>query len=454
MVTAEEPLEAEYGASGSHGSLRSLIRAASGSFGLIIFNTAATLITSILLARIMGVADFGIYALAVATVTLLGIPAILGFDRLVVRDVAVFLSQGSEGLARGLMRRSQQVTIGISLALASVAAVVAWLTASGGLSPTLLALLAGLAALPFLAGGRVIQAALMGLHHVIIGQSPELFFRPLVFLALVGVVFATSPLTLDAPVVVSLHGLSLAAAFALSALLLRSRTPKSVRRARPVYQTRAWILGALSLAFLSAASILNSQTGVVILGAFDSAEGAGLYAVAQRGALLIAFPLMAVNSALAPTAARLWAVGDVERLQRLVTVSARALLLVSLPLALAFVAFGREILSIAFGPEFGSADSALSILALAQLANAAAGSVGILLIMTGNQRRAAAGITLGAAVNIVLSIVLIPTMGVAGAAIAAAGGLILSNVLLVEIARRTLGIHSTALGRIAIRDIR
>jgi len=148
-------------------------------------------------------------------------------------------------------------------------------------------------------------------------------------------------------------------------------------------------------------------------------------------------------------AARLWASGDVERLQRLVTLSARGLLVVSFPLAMAFIFFGRPLLGVAFGAEFVAADGALAILALGQVVNAATGSVGTVLVMSGNQRRAAVGITLGAIVNVTLGILFIPMLGVAGAALAAACGLVVANILLVSIARRTLGIDSTPLGRVA-----
>jgi O-antigen/teichoic acid export membrane protein len=140
----------------------------------------------------------------------------------------------------------------------------------------------------------------------------------------------------------------------------------------------------------------------------------------------------------------------VDHLQRLVTASSRGLLLLSFPIALTFAAFGREIVTVVFGPEFAAADGALAILSAGQLVNAAAGSVATLLVMTGNQRQAALGIASGACLNGVIGVTLIPTMAVNGAAVAAACSMIFSNLLLVELARRSLGIHSTALGRITL----
>jgi O-antigen/teichoic acid export membrane protein len=427
---------------------RRLARSAGGTLGLNVLNVAVTIVTTVLLARIMGAFGYGIFAFVAATVTLLGIPAILGVDRLLIRDVAVYAQRGADGLARGLLRRAAQLVLGISILIAVAAALAAWIVAEGVMSAGLLTFWLGVAALPFLALGRVVQAALMGLHHVVLGQAPEYLLRPAVFLALVLVVYATAGVSLDAPLAVLLHGVSLAVACIVSVLILRARTPKSVRQAKPVYQTSRWTWAALSLAFLSGAAVLNSQIGVAMLGALATPESAGVYAVAQRGALLVAFPLSAVNAAIGPTAARLWSAGEADRLQRLVTLSARAILLASLPLALGFVVLGRNLLVVFFGVEFAAADGPLAILAIGQLINAATGSVATLLVMTGNQKRAAVGIMAGAAANIAGAVVLIPVLDAVGAALAATLSLLISNLILVAATSRSLGIHPTALGRI------
>ena len=75
-----------------------------GSFGLNVANTAATTLLAIVLARIMGVTDYGTYAVVIATVILLGLPAVMGVDRLLIRDIAVYAQQNAYGLVRGLLQ--------------------------------------------------------------------------------------------------------------------------------------------------------------------------------------------------------------------------------------------------------------------------------------------------------------------------------------------------------------
>ena len=425
---------------------RRLALAAAGSFGLNVANTALTTLLTIVLARVMGVADYGLYAFVVAMMMLLSVPAVLGADRLLVRDVAVYLGREAFGLARGLIGRATQFTLLASLAIAAAAGFVAWLMSGGVVTPALVCFWAGAAALPALALSRVGEAGLMGMHHVVLGQAPEYLFKPALLLGLVIVAAVMGP-TLPAPLAVALYALSawLAALTALS--LLRARRPHGMRTDEPVYRTGEWLAGGAALALLSSTAIINSQIGVVLLGVLGSADAAGLYSVAQRGALLVAFPLAAVNVAIAPIAARLWSSGELPGLQRLVTLGARWVMLGSLPVALAFFFVGRPILELLFGAGFGAADSALAIVSLGQLANCATGSVGVLLVMSNHQRQATLAMLAGAIINISLATLLIPGFQQVGAAVAALVSLSLSNGLMLLITRRSLGIDSTVLGR-------
>jgi O-antigen/teichoic acid export membrane protein len=427
------------------GRVGDLGRVASASFGLNVLNLVATVGLTALLARVMDVAAFGIYSWVVAVVTLLTVPAVLGVDRLLVRDVAVYVSREAFGHVKGLVRWTGALVIAVSGLIAAVGAGV--LLVGGSTVPVQWSALAiGLISLPFVAGGRVVASALMGGGHVVVGQAAELVLRPAVLMALVFAAVIVIGPPIDARIAVSLFGLSAAGAAVAGFLILRSRIGKLTASALPAYRPRTWAMAALALTFLSGAALLNTQTGVALLGLLDAPDAAGLYAVAQRGALLVAFPLLAVNAALAPTAARLWAAREVDQLQALVTRAARGSLMVALAIAIVFAFGGKALLGFVFGAPFESAAGALAILTLGQIFNVATGSVATLLIMSGRQWRAGLGIISGAVLNIVVAVILIPNLHADGAAIAATGSLILTNLIHVVICRRTLGIDPSPLG--------
>ena len=87
----------------------------------------------------------------------------------------------------------------------------------------------------------------------------------------------------------------------------------------------------ITLLFIDSMYIINSRTDIIMVGAMKGAVPAGIYNVANRGAEFITFVLVSVNMVLAPTIAALHAQGDKERLQNILTLSARAVLLFSLP---------------------------------------------------------------------------------------------------------------------------
>ena len=86
-------------------------------------------------------------------------------------------------------------------------------------------------------------------------------------------------------------------------------------------------------------------------------------------------------------------------------------------------------------------------MAFGQLVNAAFGSAGTLLNMTGNERATLFGMTVAIALNVVMNFTLIPFFGGTGAAVATATSYLVSNVILWRMVGQRLHIDSTMVGR-------
>ena len=98
------------------GSLRSrLTKGAAGTFGLNVAGTGLSFIASVLLARLLGAKDFGTYAYAMTWVGFLSFLTVLGFDKLLIRNVATYQTTSSWGLMRGLIRLANQLVFWVSL---------------------------------------------------------------------------------------------------------------------------------------------------------------------------------------------------------------------------------------------------------------------------------------------------------------------------------------------------
>lgn len=431
----------------SDGSLlKHLFVGAAGTAGVHLAATALAVVTSIILARALGPSGYGAYAFAFAVVNLLGVPAVVGFDQLTIREIAAYRTAGEAGAAAGLLRRGDQLALLASLALAGLTALYAWLFGAGW-DPLLRdALLIGLPAVPLLALIRVRQGALQGLRRIVRGQLPETIVLPLLFLLLVCVFLFLPGRSLDAITAVALHVLAAVATLAFGWLLLRLHLPDEITSAEPRFRTREWLASAIPLLFVAGLYVVNSKADTVMLAGFKGPEPVGIYNVASRGAGFVGFFLMAGQRALAPTISRLHEESERERLQRVVTAVVRVVAAVTLPVALTFVLAGEWILTWVYGVEFAGGAPALAILSVAYLLAVATGPVGYLLMMTGHERAAARGVGLGAALNVTLNALLIPHWSVLGAAVATGTSMVVFNLVLLWQVRRRLGLRASALG--------
>jgi O-antigen/teichoic acid export membrane protein len=204
----------------------------------------------------------------------------------------------------------------------------------------------------------------------------------------------------------------------------------------------------LPLLLLSSMGIVNARIDVVMVAAIRGANSAGVYQAAVSGAELVAFSLVVMNLVIQPTISHLYARGEMQQLQRIITMAVRSALGLAMFTALVFILFATPILEIVYGRQFKGGAVSLMILCVAHVINTAAGPVDQTLNMTGHERSTALGMTVGAVVNVLLNAVFIPLWGIEGAAVATALSLVAWNVVLVLLVRRRLGLDPTVWGRV------
>jgi O-antigen/teichoic acid export membrane protein len=450
MPAAPDPEQAPAGLFTGQGLKAQLLRGGIGSVAVKLGSTVLTFLSAVILARTLGPAGYGVYAYVFALIAILAVPAQFGLPGLVVRETAKAQATRDWPLMSGLWRWTNTVAGTVSLALAAVAGLAAWALASRFAASELTTFAWGLLLVPLIVLGDLRGAALRGLHRVVAGQLPDMILRPgLLMLFVVAAVLVLPPGRLTAAYAMGLHALAAFVAFVGGALILRAARPAEVRAAKMrTYARSAWRQSVLPLAIMSGMQLIIQYTDILMLGLFRSADQVGIYRVVIQGGVLVVFGLQAVNMVVAPHFARLYRLGDTATLQRVATAGARASLLTALPVVLAFVFFGDFILRSVFGEPFAAGRTALAIIAVGQLVNAGVGSVGFLLNMTGHERDTARGMAVGALSNVVLNLVLIPPLGMNGAALATAVSMIIWNLLLWYFARRRLGIrtHGLAFG--------
>ena len=276
----------------------------------------------LLLARLLGTSGYGIYAYGIAWAGFLGVPAALGFERLVVRDLATYRSAHQWELARGLIKRSNQIVAIVSVCIAVLAIAVGLVLLPTSLARTFVI---AMALVPITALTVLRQASLQGLERPAVSQLPELVVRPSILVFLFAAIWLTHGPLIRPSAAMALNVAVAIVAFVFGAVLLRKRLPDAARLAKPRFATRSWAHAALPMMLISAIWIVNGYVGTIMVGSIVGANDAGIYSVSSRGADLVAMGLVAVNVPLAPRLARLYAAGDSVGLQDAVTAELRTL---------------------------------------------------------------------------------------------------------------------------------
>ncbi len=444
-------IESRLSETGSLG--QALIAASFGTAGMKVAYTGLGFVNVALLAKLMGPSGYGIYAYVMALAGVLAIPSEFGIPTLATREMAVTNARGEWGYMRGFILRSHQAIGVLTLAIVCVAAI-ALLLWGEHLDPDKLECYAlGLLLVPIISLGALRGAMLRGLRKLIYGLLPERVIRPLLFLLLIVSVWWLLGREFFQPAnVLLLQITSAALAFGAGVYFFLKFKPAQLAGATPNYRTALWLKSSIPFGLTTALTTINGQTDILALGVFGSDADVGTYRVAVQLATLIIFGLQVVNGIQSPHVAHMYAAGDMQRLRKLIARSSQAVVLFALPVTLVLVFFGKPIIALAFGKEFEGAYVPLVILSVGQLVNAAMGSVGLLLNMTGHEQDTMKSVLVGAVLNVVLCFTLIPTLGMIGAALATAVTLVVWNVLMWLKVRRHLGIEPSALiGRISKR---
>ncbi len=388
---------------------------------------AGTIFTAVLgygfkvyLARFLGAEALGIYALGITVISFLGIINGLGLSESAVRFVALYSASGRFASLRSLLWNGSLILLASNLVFAVVLLKAGpWIVTHFYHSPQLIqylplfALIMITGALNFyfgkvLAGYKEVGRRTMITRFV---ASPVTMALACLLIALGGGLWGYLVAQIVSAVIVMALLISLV--WRLTPVAARSLDITKLGIEREVWSFSVAMFGVGLMEFFM------GQTDRVSLGFFRGAHDVGIYAMA---AALIGYEpviLQSVNQIFAPVIADLHTRGEHVLLGRLFQTLTKWMLGLTFPLAIVMIAFAPSIMRI-FGHEFEAGWPILVIGTCGQLVNCGVGSVGCILLMSGNQRRLVRVQVVMAMVMVALCIWLVPLWGAWGAAVAAA----------------------------------
>lgn len=412
-----------------------------GTLALRVASAALSLGSGVVLGRVLGVDGFGRYAYATSWAALLVIPASLRASMLVVRLTAHYEAERDWATMRGLLGLLGRRVL-VASVLVTAAAIASGAVASRlGWAPSALddaAMGLALLTLPLVSLGQLAQGYLEARQWIVTSQVPDVVMRQGLPVALVGL---AAVLGMQVTPGAAACALLIGSALFLVAhvMLARRAAPEELRSAVPRYDLDRVRGRLVPLVVTGGLLAVTQQAGPLVVGALASSEDVAVYVAGARFANILVFVPASLNVAFGAAAARLWAAGDREGLDRVAPRTALLAFAGNLPLAVGLVLGARPLLAL-LGHGFDAGAPILGVLVLAQLVSNAGGPNGIVLVMTGHERDAAMGMLVAAVVTLGLTAVAAPLAGAMGAAWAAVAGTVAWNLALAFAVRRRLGI--------------
>jgi O-antigen/teichoic acid export membrane protein len=392
----------------------------------------------------MGSFEFGIYIYAWTWVLMIGALSDLGLSSAARRFIPEYVELKTFDLLRGFLSGSRWLSIAVATAIGAAGVVAVWL-----LTPYL----DNFAVVPLYLACVIIPIYGLVQSQAGIAQSfdwpnlalmPFYIWRQLTITALIGAAYLigapTDAVTAMIVAAITTWAVTIGQMFVLNRRL-KDKVPPGPRR----YEVKTWFATSIPIFVVEGFYLLLTYVDILALEHYRSPDEVAVYYAGARLLAIVAFVYFAIAGATTHKFTEYHVSGDSKRLASFFAETIKWTFWPSLAVCAAILAFGKPLLGL-FGADFESGYDVMFILSVGMLARAAVGPAERLLNMLGERKQCAAIYAVAFAINLVLCIVLIPRIGIEGAAVATSTALVFESILLYLVAKRRLGFHVFIMG--------
>ncbi|WP_026622656.1 lipopolysaccharide biosynthesis protein [Ensifer sp. WSM1721] len=413
------------------------------AFAIRILSAAIAFVSQIVLARLMGEFEYGIFIFVWVLAVLFGNLSCLGFHAAIIRFLPEYNTAAALAEIRGLTMTARIFAMLSATALAMVGGAGLWLFGSMVEGYYIIPLYLGLTTLPMIALGDVMEGTARAHSWAIAAMSPTYIARPLLILAFM-LLASSAGMPHDATTAVAA---ALAATYVTTLgqfLAMIWRLGKHYVRGPMKVELWRWLRVSVPIFLVDGFGFLLTNSDVVIVGLYLKPGDVAIYFAAAKTMALVHFVMFAVKAAAGPRFSAAMALRDRKQLAEIAVESARWSFWPSLAIGGTVLAAGDFLLSL-FGPAFIAGTPLMAILLAGILAKAFVGPAETLLTMAGRQKLCVILYAGALATNIALNVTLIPLFGLTGAAAATAGAMFAEAAILHVAVRHTFGFALLAL---------
>jgi O-antigen/teichoic acid export membrane protein len=408
-------------------------------FLLRVVSALIALASQVLLARWMGRFEFGVYIYAWTWVLMVGSLSDMGLSLAARRFIPEYTELDEPDRLRGFLVGSRWLALGLASGIGLIGALGVTLLKPWLDGFTVIPLYLGCAVLP-MAGLSALQAGIAQSYNwPILALAPFYIWRQVALTLLIGLAWLLGLPT----VAVTAMIVAIVTTWAVTAgqsLLLSRRLARAVPRGPKSYAPVTWLATSLPILLVESFYLMLTYVDILTLEHYRSPGEVAVYYAAARILAVVAFVYFAIAGATTHKFTAYHVAGDHQRLAKFFGETIRWTFWPSLAACAAILAIGKPLLSL-FGAGFTSGYPVMFILAVGMLARAAVGPAERLLNMLGERKQCAGVYALAFVVNLGLCTLLIPRLGIEGAAVATSIALVVESLMLFSITRRRLGYH-------------
>lgn len=414
---------------------RHVLTAAKGggiTFAGKLFTSGSRFIMAILLTRLLGAEQYGLFNLTLTAITVTVGLSMLGLDTAMVRYIAQLASRKDEKGLRGTLQFGlgtiALLSVLLSVGLYALAKPIAIQIFHAAQLAPLLRLASVI--VPILAISDSLVSATEGFKKMEYGTIAQDVVRPLLRLILIGALLVIGMTAAGAVII-----FGIAVAITTGMLVYYLNKEFSLRGFfQPARYDIKGLLGFSVPVYLSGLlSTFRGNFQTMLLGSLNNVTNVGIFAVAGQVGMIGGLFQASVTTAAKPVLAELYDRNEREQMGRLYQTATKWMFSLNLPIFLVMVLFPASLMSI-FGKSFVSGAMALTLLAWAKLIDTGTGMCGAILDMSGYAKLKLVNSTVQLVLSLTLNFLLIPRWGIMGAATAALVNIATINILrLVEV---------------------
>ena len=423
----------------------SLLRSSGFVVGLRVSGAIFGILTQFLLARFLGADEVGLFFVVLGLASILSIICTLGYPMLVPRIAAEASVETDSSKLSSFMLQAWLDSGVMCLFLIFLMMIIAWIVFSNSVSFHMIMVFAALN-LPGFVLLRLNGALANALKYFDLGFLPDIFVRPFLLLAVV-LVLSISISQMSIEIILFVHAVTAIILAFVQFFLLRDRTDLQVfsikARAGSNKKLRQdWRHRAPPMIIIALFTNVFADLDIVITRLYLNDAETGIFGVCLKISLFIGFAIQVIYQLILRDTADALHIGDDKELQMVINRANFLTLLSSVIATIIILVFGKELLGF-FGAPFQIGYESLVLLMFAQVVRAAMGPASQILTLTGHERSCWPVFLSCMVLLFVGNLVLIPWIGLAGAALTVVIVYAMWSIWMALLVREKLGVTTS-----------